>query len=125
MSGVVRRARTNTPMQALLLLNDPTYVEAARKLAERILLPSTRTQERLNLAFRIVLTRSPSDTEQTALLDILDESRTHFTANPTAANELLSVGQSAWDAKQDPVDLAAWTTAMSVLLNLDESISKL
>ena len=122
---VVRRVRTNTPMQALLLLNDPTYVEAARKLAERILLSSTSNHDRMNLAFRIVLTRAPSDTEQTTLQEILDEAHTHFAANPAAANELLSVGQSAWDVKLDPVDLAAWTTAMSVLLNLDESISKL
>ena len=122
---VVRRVRTNTPMQALLLLNDPTYVEAARKLAERILLSSTSNHDRMNLAFRIVLTRAPSDTEQTTLQEILDEAHTHFAANPATANELLSVGQSAWDVKLDPVDLAAWTTAMSVLLNLDESISKL
>ncbi len=122
---VVRRARTNTPMQALLLLNDPTYVEAARKLAERISLPSTSTQDRLNLAFRIVLTRLPSDTERMTLQRILDEAQTHFAANPTAADELLGVGQSGRDLTLIAVDLAAWTTAMSVLLNLDESISKL
>jgi len=122
---VVRRARTNTPMQALLLLNDTTYVEAARKLAERILLLSTSNQERMGLAFRIVLTRSPSDTELTTLQEILDEAQAHFAANPGAAVELLSVGQSGRDGDLNPVDLAAWTTAMSVLLNLDESISKL
>ena len=122
---VVRRARTNTPMQALLLLNDPTYVEAARKLAERVLLPSTSTQERITVAFRIVLARAPSDTEQTALQEILDDAQTHYSANPAAAEELLSVGQSGVEMKQNSVDLAAWTTAMSVLLNLDESISKL
>jgi len=122
---VVRRARTNTPMQALLLLNDPTYVEAARKLAERLFLPATSNQERMDLAFRIVLTRSPSATEKTTLQEILDEAHTHFTANPSAAEDLLSVGQSTRDGKLNSVDLAAWTAAMSVLLNLDESISKL
>ena len=128
---VVRRARTNTPMQALLLLNDPTYVEAARKLAERVMLSSTGNQDRVSnqdrvaLAFRIVLTRSPGDTEKTALLQILDESHAHFAATPAAADELLGVGQSGRHDSLNPVDLAAWTTAMSVLLNLDESISKL
>ncbi len=122
---VVRRVRTNTPMQALLLLNDPTYVEAARKLAERILLSSTSHHDRMNLAFRIVLTRSPSDTEQTTLQEILDEAHTHFAANPPAADDLLGVGQSGRDVNLNPADLAVWTTAMSVLLNLDESISKL
>jgi hypothetical protein len=122
---VVRRARTNTPMQALLLLNDPTYVESARKLAERVMLPSIGDKERFVLVFRIVLSRSPSDTEQNTMQEILKKAHAHFAANPAAAEAFLGVGQSAREATLNPVDLAAWTAAMSVMLNLDESISKL
>ena len=112
-------------MQALLLLNDPTYVESARKLAERVMLPSIGDKERFVLVFRIVLSRSPSDTEQNTMQEILKKAHAHFAANPAAAEAFLGVGQSAREATLNPVDLAAWTAAMSVMLNLDESISKL
>ena len=121
---VVRRARTNTPLQALVLLNDPTYVEAARKLAERVMLNSDTDAARIGLAFRIVLSRLPDDSEQATLEEILGQSRTHFTANPTAADEFLSLGHSLRDTSLKPADLAAWSAVMSVLMNLDESISK-
>ena len=112
-------------MQALSLLNDPTYVEAARKLAERVMLQADNDKARLTLAFRIVLTRLPDDTEQKLLLDILSAAREHFARDSAAAEEFLSVGHSKRDMSINTADLAAWATAMSVLLNLDESISKL
>ena len=122
---VVRRARTNTPLQALVLLNDPTYVEAARKLAERVMLASDNDAARIVIAFRIVLSRLPGDSEQATLLEILADARTHFMANSTASEEFLSIGNSARDSSFNPVDLAAWSAVMNVVLNLDESISKL
>ena len=121
---VVRRARTNTPLQALVLLNDPTYVEAARKLAERVILAHDDS-ERTALAFRIVLARLPSDSEQISMQEILAEARTHFTTNPAAAEEFLSIGHSPRSTSLNSTELATWSAAMSVLLNLDESISKL
>ena len=121
---VVRRARTNTPLQALVLLNDPTYVEAARKLAERVMLVSDDSG-RTALAFRIVLARLPSDSEQISMQEILAEARTHFTTNPSAAEEFLTIGHSSRSTSLNPTELATWSAAMSVLLNLDESISKL
>lgn len=120
---VVRRARTNTPLQALVLLNDPTYVEAARKLAERVMLNSERN-DRFKSAFRIVLSRSPTDSEQTLLQELLDEAHVHFTADVLAAEHFLSIGQSPRDASLNLEELAAWTAIMNVLLNLDETISK-
>ena len=122
---VVRRARTNTPLQALVLLNDPTYVEAARKLAERTMLPETDTEARINLAFRIVLSRSPSTSELDSLQEILADSELHFTNHPGDAEEFLKIGDTACDPSLNSIEVATWATAMSVLLNLDETISKL
>ncbi|MEJ7594561.1 MAG: DUF1553 domain-containing protein [Planctomycetaceae bacterium] len=121
---VVRRARTNTPLQALVLLNDPTYVESARKLAERVMLASDNDDARIVLAFRIVLARLPGNSEQATLQKILAEARAHFTTTPTGAAEFLSIGNSPRDTSLNPVDLAAWSAVMSVIMNLDESISK-
>ena len=121
----VRRARTNTPLQALILLNDPTYVEAARKVAERVLLASDSDEARIGLAFRIVLSRLPSDSEQAILQEILDHARIHFTSHSTASAEFLSIGNAPHDTTLNPLDLAAWSAVMSVVMNLDECISKL
>ena len=122
---VVRRARTNTPLQALVLLNDPTYVEAARKLAERVMLAADHDATRIELAFRIVLARLPGDSEKATLQEILENARTHFTTNSTASEEFLSVGNSPRETSLNSADLAAWSAVMNVVMNLDECISKL
>jgi len=121
---VLRRARTNTPLQALVLLNDPTYVEAARKLAERIQSAGTIPAEKLREAFRVVLSRLPSETEVTVLTGIYQRALARFTAQPELAAKLLAIGQSPRDERYDPVTIAAWTAVMTTLLNLDEAISK-
>ncbi len=121
---LVRRARTNTPLQALVLLNDPTFVEAARKLAERSLLAADDDDTRLDYSFRIVLCRFPDEAERETLKSILAEARKEFDAAPESAEALLSTGSSPRNAELKPTQLAAWTTAMSVLLNLDEAISR-
>ena len=121
---VVRRACTNTPLQALVLLNDPTYIEAARKLAERTIMAADNTAARIAIAFRIVLSRPPSDSEEGTMEQILAEASDHFVADPHSAEEFLSIGDSVPDPSLSPTEVAAWTTAMSVLLNLDECISK-
>lgn len=122
---VVRRARTNTPLQALVLLNDPTYVEAARKLAERVMLAADHDATRIELAFRIVLARLPGDSEKATLQEILATARTHFKTNSTASEEFLSVGNSPRETSLNSADLAAWSAVMNVVMNLDECISKL
>ncbi len=121
---LVRRARTNTPLQALVLLNDPTFVEAARKLAERSLLAADDDDTRLDYSFRIVLCRLPDEAERETLKSILAEATKEFEAAPESAEALLSTGNSPRNAELKPTQLAAWTTAMSVLLNLDEAISR-
>ena len=121
---VIRRARTNTPLQALVLLNDPTYVEAARVFAERITEHDDSDAQRLEFAFRSAVARLPRDAELVVVRDILATARKRFTTQPDAAKKLLSVGNSKVDTAIEPAELAAWTSVASILLNLDETISK-
>lgn len=120
---VARRACTNTPLQALVLLNDPTYVEAARKLAERIMLAEGDDAARIQLAFRIVLSRSPTQSEQENLLEFLAETQRHFTDHPSDINELLDNGEITPSLSPGANRTASWIATISVLLNLDEAIS--
>jgi hypothetical protein len=121
----VRRARTNTPLQALVLMNDPTYVEASRKFAERILSEGgSSLDSRLTFAFRTVLTRAPREAELAVLRQVYEKQKSRFAASPDAAEKLLSVGESPRDASLDHAELAAWTMVASTLLNLDEAVTK-
>jgi hypothetical protein len=120
-----RRAQTNTPLQALVLLNDPTYVEASRALAERALREGGADESsRLRYAFRLATARQPSGKETGVLRSLLRAQRASFQRDRQDAIELLSVGESARDKRLDVAELAAWTTVASVILNLDETITK-
>ncbi len=122
---VVRRARTNTPLQALVLMNDPTYVEASRKLAERIAVEGGETTaERLEFAFRSVTGRRPLPHEVKVLRELLEHQSLVFAEDPEAADALLSVGEAARRTDCDVAELAAWTVVASALLNLDETITR-
>ena len=120
-----RRGQTNTPLQALALLNDPTYVEAARALAQRALLEGGKDDEnRLIYAFRLATARKPSGKEVDVLRGLLKGRRDVFRKDRPSAVKLLGVGESQRDRKLDPAEHAAWTTVASVILNLDETITK-
>jgi len=120
-----RRALTNTPLQALTLLNDPTYVEAARALAQRTLLEGGKDDKsRVVYAFRLATGRMPSGKENGVLRKLLETELATFARNPGAANKLVSVGESPRDKRLDPKVHAAWTTVTSVILNLDETVTK-
>lgn len=122
---LARRGRTNTPLQALALLNGPTYVEAARNLAQRMM---TETQgeapERIAYGFRIVTGRRPSPTELATLAKGYTGFAAKFDANPDAASQLLANGESAVPEGLPKDVLAAYTTVAGVLLNLDEAITR-
>ncbi len=121
----VRRARTNTPLQALVLMNDPTYVEAARKLAERMMTEGGATaDERIAFAFRLATARPPSAEEGRVLKDVFDAELAAFRKDPAAALKLLAIGESPRNTKLDAAELAAWSTVASVILNLDETVTK-
>jgi len=123
-SCTVRRGRTNTPLQALILMNDPTYVEAARKLAERLMHEAKTTDERLALAFRLATARQPGEREMTVLRNVFEKQQSRFRADPEAARKLLAVGASPFDERLSADELAAWSILASVVLNLDETVTK-
>jgi hypothetical protein len=121
----VRRARTNTPLQALGLLNDPQYVEAARMLAQRMMREAADTPEaRITHAFALATARPPSAQEVQILQDLYQTQRARYQNDAEAAAGLLGVGDTPPDPALDPADLAAWSTVASIILNLDETITK-
>jgi hypothetical protein len=106
-------------------MNDPTYVESSRKLAERILNEGGDSPEaKLTFAVRTMLSRAPSEKELAILKRLLERERDAFKAKPEEAKKLLAVGESPRDEKLDTVELAAWTVVASTLLNLDETMTK-
>jgi hypothetical protein len=122
---IVRRSVTNTPLQALILWNNPIFVEASRKFAERILIePSMYERDRLSFAFQAAIGRPATDKEHIVLLKILHDQMNRFEKDPAGAVKLLSVGESKRNEKLNAVELAAWTTVASMILNLDETLTK-
>jgi mono/diheme cytochrome c family protein len=121
----VRRERTNTPLQALLMMNEPQFVEAARSLAQRTLREAGPTpKDRLTYMFRTVTARRPDAGDLAELSATLEDLLTHFKANAEAARKLISTGETRPDPRFNPSELAAWTMIGNVLLNLDEVITK-
>ncbi|MFZ9691147.1 MAG: PSD1 and planctomycete cytochrome C domain-containing protein [Phycisphaerales bacterium] len=125
-SCVVERERTNTPLAALVLLNDEQFVEAARHLGLRMLEASEAGGDdaAIDRGFRIVLSRLPDAGERASMQDLLRRVRTRFFTDPEAARALLSVGERPGSEAFDPVEQASYAVLGSVLLNLDEAISK-
>jgi hypothetical protein len=122
---VVRESRTNTPLQALNLMNDVAFVEAARKLAERALREGGRTDAaRLAYAFRLATARPPDPQEQQLLMANLRAQLAVVRHDPAQAPRLLAVGEKNADAKIDAPTLAAYAMVMSLILNLDEVVTK-
>jgi hypothetical protein len=122
---VVRRPRTNTPLQALALLNDPQFVEASRGFAQRILLEGGDcNQSRIAFAFRAATSRPPQPGELQILQSLLEDQRAEFQQDRSAAERFLAVGAFEADPALDPVELAAWATLAKTILNLDETLTK-
>jgi hypothetical protein len=121
----VKQPRTNTPLHALATLNDITYVEAARALAERTLLNASQSDaERIEFAFRAVLARKPTEEEQKVLLASVDRLRREFASDKTAAEKYLAVGETKRNPKLDLAEEAAYAAFSLALLNLDEALNK-
>ena len=120
----VRRARTNTPLQALLLLNDVQFFECARGLAEQLLRHGDDDRSRLVSGFRLVTSRHPTETEMTILQQALEQHRKEYQAHPADAAAMLAVGEAPRVGGLQPTELAAWTIVANLLLNLDEAITK-
>ena len=124
-SCTLRRPRTNTPLQALNLMNDPTYVEASRFLAQRMMREGGESiDSRLIHGFRLLLARQPLPAELALLRSAYDRAHADFSKDAGAAKELLAVGEAGMDANLNAIELAALTTVSSTMLNLDEVITR-
>jgi hypothetical protein len=119
------RNRSNIPQQALVLLNDPTYVEAARAFAARVLRECRGAPEaRITRAWQLALQRDPRPEEMKTVRDLLAKHLAIYRADPGAARSLLKVGLSPAPEPIDAAELAAWTHVTRVLLNLHETITR-
>ena len=121
----VKENRTNTPLQALVLMNDVTYLEAARKLAERMLTEGgTSPSQRIEYAYKLALARAPKRVEWPVLLKTLDHYAARYRDDPKAALGVIGQGESIRDRKLETAELAAYAAIAGVILNLDELITK-
>ena len=121
---VAQRAKTSTPLQSLVLMNDPVFVEAARAFAQRVLKEGGQANAaRIDFAWRLALARPPSRKEQAILDRTLQENLTTYRNDPEAARKLVSVGDLPRPAELNESELAAWTAVGNMLLNLNETIS--
>ena len=121
---VVRRSRTNTPLQALVLLNETGFVEAARALAQRVLLEAAGDGDRIGQLYLLAVGREPVAEEREVLGALLERERARFGERPEEATALISVGESPRDTSLEPAEHAAWTLAAALMLNLSETVTR-
>ena len=115
--------RTNTPLQALVTLNDVHFVEASRKLAARVMAAEGDFESRTQAAFRLVLSRDADDDELAVCRQVYDQQLASFTGSPEKAESYLKHGESK-RAELPPAEHAAFTVLMNMLLNLDEALTR-
>lgn len=121
---VVRRDQTNTPLQALAMMNNTTFIEASRKLAERMMMDlDANSSASIPLGFELVTSRQPTSTELEALVRLFENQRRRFRDHKDLTDQLLAVGESKPNESLDQVELAAYTIVANVILNLDETIT--
>jgi hypothetical protein len=121
----VSQRRTNTPLQALLLLNDVTFVEAAREVATRVLIEGGDTDaDRITCATQLLMARTPTESERQVLSQLVEDYRAQFQRDPEAATSLITIGESEPNPQLSAVELATWTACARLLLNLDEVVTR-
>jgi hypothetical protein len=116
----LRRTRSNTPLQALVTMNDPVFVEAAQTLGKRIASANGPTGDKMRYGFRLCLARQPRPTELKRLVGFYDQAKADYITKPDKAKEM--AGDTS--QKKELADLAAWTAVGNVLLNLDETLMR-
>jgi hypothetical protein len=119
-----RRPRSNTPLAALSLLNDPSFVEAARTFPGRFHVGDDSFERQLDDAFMLAVSRLPTSSETAVLRKLFESSHAYFEQNPEAARKLIATGDSPVPIEFEPVELAAWTAVSRVILNLSETITR-
>lgn len=123
-SYCLRRERSNTPLQALTLMNDVQYFEAARNFAQHVLQTATGTDARITAMFRATTGRFPSAQEAEVIRQSLEQHLAAYQKKPEEAKKAISYGESKADEKLNPSELAAWTMVANLVLNLDEAVTK-
>ena len=120
---LIRRSRTNTPLQAFVLLHDPQFIEAARRLASRMMAFGKSPEDHIAHGFRIITARKPSPRETQILSQLFTKRLAHYQADPKATEALLAIGESTLPQAPSTAELAAWTTVARAMLNLSEAIT--
>ncbi len=121
----VKPKLTNTPLQALALMNDVTFTEAARKLAEQLVdLEVDHDADRINYAFKKLAARSPTSQESAVLLGALETFRDEFVKNEGQSKLVLRLGESLVESKGSPIEIAAFTALVNVISNLEEATTR-
>ena len=124
-TACTRRQRTDTPLQALVTMNDPQWVEASRALAQRLIEQGGKqSDQRIKYLSDLVLSHDPSPQMESVLQQSLNQMEQHYKADPAAARDLIAVGEKPRDPAIPPPELAAWTMVVSEVLNLDETLNK-
>ncbi len=124
-TACTRRQRTDTPLQALVTMNDPQWVEASRALAERLIKQAGKQPEqRIHYLSDLLLSHDPTPQMASVLEQSFDQMKAHYAADPAAARELIAVGEKPRDPAIPPPELAAWTMVVSEVFNLDETLNK-
>ena len=120
----IQRQNTNTPMQALVTLNDEQFVEAARVFASKVLLANKTFESQLNYAFETATGKPADELRQKVFLNLYEQQKKIFTAEPQRANDLLSIGETKANESIDKIEHASWTILTSTILNLDETLNR-
>ncbi len=121
----VRRPRTNTPLQALVVLNDVQFVEASRNFAQRIISDGGKNKkDRAIYAFELATSRKPTKFELNVILEVLEHAQKRYLNDPKAAKKLISIGESQGTVKLDAAEHATWTVVANMILNLDETLTR-
>jgi hypothetical protein len=120
----VRRDRTNTPLQAFVILNDPQFIEASRRIAEHAMEATADPAARMDFITERLLSRKLADAERKLVTETLDDALSTYKADAGAAMQMISNGETKADPKLDVPELAAWTLVSSQLMNLDETLNK-
>jgi hypothetical protein len=123
-AACTRRQRTDTPLQALVLMNDPQWLEASRKLAERVIRQSPDNDKRLNYLGEVLLARDWEPREKLVLENALTKFQSTYAPDRSRAEEVLKVGESTRDSGIAPDELASWMLVASAAMNLDAVLNK-
>jgi Protein of unknown function (DUF1553) len=123
-TACTRRQRTDTPLQALVTMNDIQWVETSRALAQRLIEQDKQPEQRIQDLSELVLSHDPTPQMARVLERSLDQMEKHYTADPAAARDLIAEGEKPRDPHIPPPELAAWTMVVSEVMNLDETLNK-